>query len=71
VLLAAYDTRRPTRDVDLQGQHMSNEVDAVLDIVRSIAGIGLDDGSVFDANRATGESIREEDVRRGTGAAVR
>ena len=42
VLLAPYDTRRPTRDVDLQGQYMSNEVDAVLDMVRAIAGIGLE-----------------------------
>jgi hypothetical protein len=30
VLLAAYDTRRPTRDVDLQGQRMSNKSDDVL-----------------------------------------
>ena len=65
VLLAAYDTRRPTRDVDLQGRWMSNDADAVLDVVRAIASISLDDGLLFDAAGAVAESIREEDIYSG------
>lgn len=65
VLLAAYDTRRPTRDVDLQGQRISNDTDTMLDMVRGIAGIAIDDGLTFDVDRAIAENIREEDVYTG------
>lgn len=65
VLLAAYAARRPTRDVDLQGRWISNEVDQVLDIVRSIADQRLDDGLVFDVAHATAETIRDDDVYAG------
>lgn len=65
VLLAAYDSRRPTRDVDLQGHDMSNEVDAILATIRTIAGIVVDDGLVFDVEHATAEGIREEEVYSG------
>ncbi|MGQ0504544.1 MAG: nucleotidyl transferase AbiEii/AbiGii toxin family protein, partial [Myxococcaceae bacterium] len=34
VLLAAYDLRRPTRDVDLQAQTMTNGMAAVLAVVK-------------------------------------
>nr|MDT0658979.1 nucleotidyl transferase AbiEii/AbiGii toxin family protein [Micromonospora sp. DSM 115978] len=64
VLLAAYDTRRPTRDIDLQGRYISNDLDEVLAIVRDIARIALDDGLVFHPDDARAEGIREEDVRR-------
>jgi hypothetical protein len=37
VLLAAYDTRRPTRDVDVHAAATSNDVEAVLALVREIA----------------------------------
>jgi hypothetical protein len=62
VLLAAYDTRRPTRDVDLQAQHLSNDIGHVLAIVRQIAGLHLDDGLVFDASAATADGIRDQDA---------
>ena len=39
VLLAAYQARRPTRDVDLQGQQIAGDVNEVLDLVRAIAAI--------------------------------
>jgi hypothetical protein len=70
VLLAAYDTRRPTRDVDLQGRWMSNDADKVLDMVRAIARIPLGDGLVFDAVNATAQSIREEDVYNGVRVSI-
>lgn len=65
VLLAALDARRPTRDVDLQGQYLSNDTDDVLAVVKSIADIQLDDGLVLFANDAKAEIIRDEEVYSG------
>jgi hypothetical protein len=61
VLLAAYDTRRPTRDLDFQVKAVANEANTVLGVVREIASMELDDGLVFDTAGATAESIREDD----------
>ncbi|WP_045745371.1 nucleotidyl transferase AbiEii/AbiGii toxin family protein [Actinoplanes rectilineatus] len=61
VLLAALDVRRPTRDVDFQGQQLSNEVEHVLATVQSIANTTIDDGLVMDADGATAEIIRDQD----------
>ncbi|MGH3449068.1 MAG: nucleotidyl transferase AbiEii/AbiGii toxin family protein, partial [Nocardioidaceae bacterium] len=61
VLLAAYEARRPTRDVDLQARQVPNQVEDVLGMVREIAAVPLDDGLVFDAAVATATSIRDED----------
>jgi hypothetical protein len=61
VLMAAYAARRPTRDVDLQAQDLSNDADQVLEIVRTIATIAADDGLVFDADGASAELIRDDD----------
>lgn len=46
VLLAAFGTRRPTRDVDLQAQELANDVDTVLALVREIASTKRDDGLI-------------------------
>jgi len=61
VLLAALDARRPTRDIDLAARALENGVAQALAVVREIAEISLDDGSVFHSDRATAEVIREED----------
>lgn len=61
VLLAAYGTRRPTRDVDVQAHAVRGERDDVLQIVREIAAVSVDDGLAFDVERATAEIIREDD----------
>jgi len=61
VLLAALDVRRPTRDVDFQGRHVSNDVDQMLAMVKVIAGIPLDDGLVLHTDAATAEIIRDQD----------
>jgi hypothetical protein len=65
VLLAAYDARRPTRDVDLQGRWMSNDVNRIQQMVREIAAHDLSDGLVFDVDRATAETIRDGDIYSG------
>ena len=63
VLLAAFDSRRPTKDVDLAGLDVANDTDAVLDLVRQVLAVEpqSDDGIEFVADTATAEVIREED----------
>jgi hypothetical protein len=46
VLLAAYDTGCPTRDIDLQATHLAGDADTVLALVRDIAAVHKDDGLV-------------------------
>jgi hypothetical protein len=61
VLLAAFDARRPTRDIDLAASSLRNTEAEILTVVREIAAISLDDGVAFDPERAAAEIIREED----------
>jgi Nucleotidyl transferase AbiEii toxin, Type IV TA system len=61
VLLAALNARRPTRDIDLSASALDNDVDTVLGIAQEIAAMKLDDGLLFDPDKATAETIREED----------
>ena len=61
VLLAALDARRPTRDIDLAASELRNTQADILAVVRVIAGISVEDGVEFDPERATAETIREED----------
>ncbi|MQA07714.1 MAG: nucleotidyl transferase AbiEii/AbiGii toxin family protein [Pseudonocardiaceae bacterium] len=65
VLMAAFDARRPTRDVDLQAQSMSNGVDEVLSVACAIAAIKLEDGLDFDTESAAADTIRDEDTYSG------
>lgn len=65
VLLAAYGTRRATRDIDLQARQMANEVDQVLAVIREIAVISIDDGLVFAADIATAHAIRQAGAYQG------
>jgi hypothetical protein len=61
VLLAAYDTRRPTRDVDMQAHALTNGADTILKVVEEIAAQPSNDGLQFDAASATAEVIRDQD----------
>lgn len=62
VLLAAFDSRRPTRDVDLAGLDLANDAETVLELVRSIvvSQAEPEDGVEFLPDTATAEVIREE-----------
>lgn len=62
VLLAAFDERRPTRDIDLQAQALGNDTETTLAATREIAAITLDDGVAFDVDTATAEPIRDEAI---------
>lgn len=61
VLLAAYNARRPTRDVDLQAQAMTNDEPTILAMVQRIAAIPRDDGLHYNHAFATAETIRDDD----------
>jgi Nucleotidyl transferase AbiEii toxin, Type IV TA system len=65
VLLAAYELRRPTADVDFAGVEISNEVEFVRRLVAEVSSTvlpaGLDDGLIFDSDGMRAETIREDD----------
>ena len=61
VLLAAFDTRRATRDIDLQADALSNEASVVRMVICEIANVEVDDGLIFDTSGASSEVIRDED----------
>ena len=65
MLLAAYELRRPTADVDLAALHTSNEVGEVRQLITEVAATvlpaGLDDGLTFDLTNVTAEAIRDKD----------
>jgi hypothetical protein len=63
VLLAAFDSRRPTKDVDLAGLDVANDTDAVLGLVLRVLAVATPtaDGIEFIAETARAEVIREED----------
>jgi hypothetical protein len=60
VLLAAFDTRRPTRDIDVAGIGLDGSPNDVLAAIRGIAAVPVDDGLAFDDDAATAATIRED-----------
>lgn len=60
VLLAAFDERRPTRDVDLAGLQLDNAIETVSEAIVEIASIEIDDGLAIATDAARAEAIREE-----------
>jgi hypothetical protein len=65
VLLAAFGERRPTRDIDLQGQALDNDAETVKATVCEIAALDASDGVVFEIETASAEVIRDEDAYSG------
>jgi predicted nucleotidyltransferase component of viral defense system len=65
VLLAAFDERRPTRDIDLQGGAIENDIQTIRATACEVAAIALDDGVIFDVTSATAEEIRDEEIYSG------
>jgi len=66
VLLAAYELRRPTADVDLAAIATPSTVEFVRELVADVAATrlpdGLDDGITFDLDDIRAETIREGDA---------
>jgi len=65
MLLAALDERRPTRDVDLLAQAVSNDADTIAAVVRDILTVDVDDGVVYERQNLTAQEIREQGLYAG------
>lgn len=65
VLLATYDLRRPTADIDFASIRVLNDATYVRKLVTEIAAtalpVDLDDGLTFDLASVRAETIREAD----------
>lgn len=58
-LLAAYDLRRATRDIDVQALATDANAAVLTDLVGEICSFEVDDGVTFDLTRLDARSIRE------------
>jgi hypothetical protein len=68
VLLAAYDVRRPTRDVDLSARNLSNDLGTITAVVENILAEPRADGWQYGAVAA--ETIRDQDIYSGVRVTV-
>lgn len=62
MLLAAFDERRPTADVDFLARQVSNDVDAIAALVREVLAVEIDDGVIFEPSKLRAQVIREADL---------
>lgn len=60
VLLAAFDQRRPTRDIDFAAIGLDNNVDMILASLREVAAVDVGDGLGIDVGQATAEVTRDD-----------
>lgn len=70
LLLAAFDLRRATRDVDLLALRTDNDPSAVERLVVEIASVNVDDGVVFLLDTITAGPIRDDAVYPGVRAVL-
>jgi hypothetical protein len=61
VLLAAYEARRATRDIDFAAREVANDIDTMLRTVRTILTVEVDDGLAYDPESLRAQIIREDD----------
>lgn len=61
VLLAAYDARRATRDIDFAARALANDIDTMVASVRVVIAVNLDDGLSYDPDSLRAQTIREDD----------
>ena len=65
MLLAAFQLRRPTADIDLAALQKTNDIESIRQDAIAIAGTllpaDLDDGLIFDLNDVTAQVIRDQD----------
>lgn len=70
VLLAAFDARRPTRDVDLAAIDAAKDLDDIQRSIKGILTVRRDDGLEFDFAATTIETIRDDEPHGGVRATV-
>ncbi len=61
MLLAAFDERRSTADVDLLATAVANDVETISAVVREVLVIEVDDGVVFEPDGLRAQVIRDSD----------
>ena len=61
VLLAAYDSRRATRDIDFAARAVRNDAEEVMSVIAEIMRQPVDDGITFNAESLRAQTIREDD----------
>jgi predicted nucleotidyltransferase component of viral defense system len=71
VLLAAFDARRPTRDVDLAAIDLANDLDDIRGVVEEVLEIAREDGLQYDLAATSAEQIRDDDLYGGVRVTVR
>ncbi len=59
-LLAAFDARRPTRDIDLAGRELASDALAIAQTVAAVAARPANDGLMFDAGSPPARVIRDD-----------
>lgn len=65
VLLASFEMRRATRDIDLQATRITNSSDAVADRIKTIAMLDLGDGIEFIRESISASIIRDNNLYSG------
>lgn len=70
MLLAAYDARRPTVDLDALARSVADDQATVVSLVSEVANLSLDDGVEFRAGTATSRIIRERALYSGVRIAI-
>src|SRR5258708_5185931 len=60
MLLAAYNARRPTADLDALARSTIHDREAIVSLVSDIARLPLDDGVVYQTQTATSRIIRDQ-----------
>jgi len=70
MLLAALGPRRATQDVDLLARGIDTDHTTVAAVVAEVARIAVDDGVVYEVERLTTQTIRDDDAYSGDRIAV-
>jgi hypothetical protein len=65
MLLAAYDARRPTADLDALARSIARDQEAVVSLVSEVARLPLDDGVQYQTGTATSRVIRDQAIYSG------
>lgn len=70
VLLAAFDARRPTKDIDLAASGLPNNPESVRGAIAAVLQVETGDGLTFDVREMTAETIRKGDAYSGVRVSV-
>ncbi len=70
MLLAAFDQRRPTRDLDMHAEQLANDLDTIAGVIVDVARVSINDGLLFDLDSVTAEAIREDDDYQGVRVSI-